>query len=537
MTVHPGGNNRNRNRNRNRSNRVVAFAVVVVVACASSLPTANALFKWGDTGKSGTDEGAGAYKEPEALDLSKMNTGTQVDDVAVEYGVDISFPMHYNAVSENYPWLPHNLDPELTPPKKLQGKPLQPLGDKQGRYDRFLDSCVKSFGSKGQRCVSNERERMAMTLRQPQSMTNYTDVGFKKIRAPPEVFKLIQQFWEDNKGSQSPENWGTGNTYTNNWESPTFMISVENAKLRGGGSRLKQKIWDAAKHTLEEWTGEELTQCSLYGIRIYTGDSILASHVDRLPLVSSAIINVAQDVDEPWPIEVYGHDGKATNVTMEPGDMVLYESHSVIHGRPFPLKGRFYANIFIHFEPVGHSIRHNAKLAAKMNPDVDVHDKYREAVARGVVGHEVDQADDHHDDNDNLPPYIIRGTPEEANWRRYHPTGQRSKQRSFATGTTSLVNQAAQAGDLDAVKKEVQKDKKVIASTDANGWTPLHESARAGHKDIVKFLYESGADVNARTNGGAGGTVMWWAKRELGEDHEIVSYLESLGAMDAGPDL
>jgi len=28
-----------------------------------------------------------------------------------------------------------------------------------------------------------------------------------------------------------------------------------------------------------------------------------------------AIINVAQDVDEPWPLEVYGHDGKATNVS------------------------------------------------------------------------------------------------------------------------------------------------------------------------------------------------------------------------------
>ncbi len=28
-----------------------------------------------------------------------------------------------------------------------------------------------------------------------------------------------------------------------------------------------------------------------------------------------------QDVDEPWLLEVYGHDGKATNVTMEPGTM------------------------------------------------------------------------------------------------------------------------------------------------------------------------------------------------------------------------
>jgi hypothetical protein len=62
-----------------------------------------------------------------------------------------------------------------------------------------------------------------------------------------------------------------------------------------------------------------LTQCSLYGVRVYYEGSVLAPHVDRLPLVSSAIINVAQDVDEPWPLEVIGHDGRAENVTMEPG--------------------------------------------------------------------------------------------------------------------------------------------------------------------------------------------------------------------------
>ena len=172
------------------------------------------------------------------------------------------------------------------------------------------------------------------------------------------------------------------------------MVSVEDSGLRGGGSGLKQKIWNAARDTIQEWTGQELTQCSLYGIRIYYEGSVLASHVDRLPLVSSAIINVAQDVDEPWPLEVIGHDGRARNVTMEPGEMVLYESHSVIHGRPFPLKGRFYANIFIHFEPVGHTLRHH-------NHDPghgDVDEKYRDALSRGTGGHESA------DDNDGLPP-------------------------------------------------------------------------------------------------------------------------------------
>ena len=29
-----------------------------------------------------------------------------------------------------------------------------------------------------------------------------------------------------------------------------------------------------------------------------------------------------KDVDEPWPLEVIGHDGLAYNITMVPGDLV-----------------------------------------------------------------------------------------------------------------------------------------------------------------------------------------------------------------------
>jgi prolyl 4-hydroxylase len=75
---------------------------------------------------------------------------------------------------------------------------------------------------------------------------------------------------------------------------------------------------------LEEWTEKELTKISLYGIRKYTTNSVLTPHVDRMPLV-----------------ELWGHDGKADNVTMEVGDMLMYESHSVVHGRPWSLKGKY----------------------------------------------------------------------------------------------------------------------------------------------------------------------------------------------------
>lgn len=311
----------------------------------------------------------------------------------------------------------------------------------------------------------------------------------------------------------------------NNWVSPTYMVSVENNGLRGGGYGLKQKIWREAESIISEWTGQELTQSSLYGVRIYKEGAVLATHVDRLPLVSSCIICVAQDLDEPWPLEVIGHDGKAYNVTMEPGDMVLYESHSVLHGRPFPLKGRFMANIFVHFEPTGHSLRHNLKVEDEAK---DVHQKYKDATARGIGGHE--------HDNEGLPPYLIAGTPEEQHWRQMHPSGYKSQKKSFTTGST-FAHTAARKGMLEDVEAEIKKQKDIVNAKDANGWTPLHEGVRGGHLEVVKLLVQNGADVNAKTSNGGGGTALWWAKREHEEDHPVVQFLESVGASEAGPEL
>jgi len=447
-------------------------------------------------------------------------------DEPVEYGADVSFPMQYSSVSTNYPWLEHNMDPSKPVPKEYQEMVPQPLGDKQSFYKDFIQGCRDHFGKKGARCTQNELDRVAMTLRQPQSMQNYTKVGYKKIKAPPEVWHLIKKFWDTNNGNPKEENWGVGNTYTNNWETHSKMVSVEDSGLRGGGSALKQKIWDAAKSTISEWTGQEVTQCSLYGVRVYYEGSVLAPHVDRLPLVSSAIINVAQDTDEPWPLEVIGHDGKAENVTMEPGDMVLYESHSVIHGRPFPLKGRYFANLFVHFEPQGHSMRHHNHVT-DAGEDVDA--KYRDALMRGSGGHENEQ--------DGLPSYILAGTPEEDHWRQSHPDGQRSKnkKKSFATGST-VAHLAAQGGDVESLKEEVKKKKDLVTAKDKNGWQPLHEGARGGHLDVVKYLVEAGADVNAQT-GDTGGTALYYAKQRFEADHPVVTFLESLGALEIGPDL
>lgn len=92
-------------------------------------------------------------KEFVAPDYSVIKIPLPSKEVPVEYGVDISFPIHHDTVSKNYAWLPHNLDPSIPTPKEFVDVPVQPLGDRQKVYDDFLQSCIDAFGkSKGRRC-------------------------------------------------------------------------------------------------------------------------------------------------------------------------------------------------------------------------------------------------------------------------------------------------------------------------------------------------------------------------------------------------
>lgn len=61
---------------------------------------------------------------------------------------------------------------------------------------------------------------------------------------------MLKEFWEANRGEEYLEDWPVGNTYTNHWKAPTYMLSVENRKLKRGGKVLKQSIWDAARDTI-----------------------------------------------------------------------------------------------------------------------------------------------------------------------------------------------------------------------------------------------------------------------------------------------
>jgi prolyl 4-hydroxylase len=178
--------------------------------------------------------------------------------------------------------------------------------------------------------------------------------------------------------------------------------------------------------------------------------------------------------------------------------MVLYESHSVLHGRPFPLKGRFFANVFVHFEPIG------------------------------PVGTSEDEL------TGDLPPYVIEGSPEEPHWREANPEGhQLMTRQTFTTGSTEAHRLAASGASID-LTGVLDSQPEVINVRDANGWTALHEAVRKGSFDSVQVLLDRGAEVNARTGQREEGeSPLALALRLHGDSAPIVNLLRERGAVAA----
>ena len=66
---------------------------------------------------------------------------------------------------------------------------------------------------------------------------------------------------------------------------------------------------------------------------------------------------IEQKVEKDWPLTLMDNEGQKKIIFLRPGEMLLYESAKVPHGRQFPLEGEYYENILVHFGIQGTLIR------------------------------------------------------------------------------------------------------------------------------------------------------------------------------------
>lgn len=101
----------------------------------------------------------------------------------------------------------------------------------------------------------------------------------------------------------------------------------------------------------------------------------LLTHVDREEThAASLIVNIAQEsIRQPWAVEIYDFANRLHEITMDPGDIVYYESARCLHGRMKPLEGAFYVNLFAHYRPKGGDRRWYSKPNPQGTPE-QLHD-------------------------------------------------------------------------------------------------------------------------------------------------------------------
>uniref|UniRef100_A0A914VZ82 Prolyl 4-hydroxylase alpha subunit domain-containing protein n=1 Tax=Plectus sambesii TaxID=2011161 RepID=A0A914VZ82_9BILA len=184
----------------------------------------------------------------------------------------------------------------------------------------------------------------------------FTPIGLRMRSLPAGLKQRLRTFYERAKiqvkepGEYNDLIWRNQMDNSSSSEDLLNYISIKFDR------QLKRDVEHAIRRQLEKWSGTSgLKHTATYGIREYTRGAVMKPHVDQFRThILSAIINVHQETDEPWPLVAFDHNNERHEIFLnDTVDVVLYESATVIHGRPYPLMGDSYANMFVHFAPIG----------------------------------------------------------------------------------------------------------------------------------------------------------------------------------------
>lgn len=182
--------------------------------------------------------------------------------------------------------------------------------------------------------------------RQPHELIpRYTADGIRKQLMSTTLFNALSEFYASSRNKNARNEFVEGGFLQSDRNSiPSTMLDVTH--------ELKQLVCKELQPICEQWSAKPLAMTSIYGIREYARGTSLKMHTDVTHThIISVILNVAQTVDRDWPLEVDDHMCRRHSVILQPGEMLLYEGARLSHGRPTPLEGESFANIFVHFCP------------------------------------------------------------------------------------------------------------------------------------------------------------------------------------------
>lgn len=170
-------------------------------------------------------------------------------------------------------------------------------------------------------------------------LPRFSDSGFSLRPTPLPVQGLLDSRWESGQGDIVSES-----------ADPAYFPNGDPNFLPLGP--LGQEILDRLRAVHERWAGVPLRPVAAYGMRIYRSGQSVDMHIDRPGThVISSMLAVAQDVDDPWPLQLDIAE-RRHELYVQPGQMLLYEGASSPHGHLRKLSGRCYAVALMHYCPL-----------------------------------------------------------------------------------------------------------------------------------------------------------------------------------------
>lgn len=165
------------------------------------------------------------------------------------------------------------------------------------------------------------------------------EIGFFKQRIPTDLYNNIIDLYKMYRSYVRLNNESTSEAR----ESWTFSTFLQLNKT----PHLKQTLANDFNRYLSHIMKFNFENPQFYGFRIYLNKSKIRMHRDRLDLNIGAILQIDQ-WGEPWPLDIEDHNGKKHEILLSAGEMVVYESSRISHGRLKEFNGIYYTNLLFH---------------------------------------------------------------------------------------------------------------------------------------------------------------------------------------------
>lgn len=184
----------------------------------------------------------------------------------------------------------------------------------------------------------------------------FSETGYKLVSIPPEIWNEVNTYWKNNRASR-PGFEGAVNVYISNGDNNDDSFTGERPHGIAAWlpNYIKSKLNKFMREEIMNWVGVKVKDANVFGIREYLRGAQLQMHVDRYEthvLSGTIFVGGMAEGDEKWPLQVWGHDGKVRDVSMNAThNLILYESATGNHGRPMKFEGVGYAGVYAHYQP------------------------------------------------------------------------------------------------------------------------------------------------------------------------------------------